>query len=50
MDERDRTASTVRGGKTYKIYTEVFGYNKLLEDAKKRNSPFFDVLMKDFRN
>ncbi|MEP2736108.1 MAG: hypothetical protein ABJP34_07390 [Erythrobacter sp.] len=33
--------------KGYKIYTEIFGYNKLLEDAKKRNAPFFDVLLKD---
>jgi len=32
--------------KGYKIYTEIFGYNKLLEDAKKRNAPFFDVLLK----
>ena len=36
--------------KQLKIYTEIFGYNKLIEDAKKRNSPFFDVLMKDFGN
>jgi hypothetical protein len=32
---------------TYKIYCEVFGYDKLLEDAKRRNSPFFDVLLTD---
>lgn len=36
--------------KNNKIYTEIFGYNKLLEDAKKRNGPFFDVLMKDLGN
>ncbi|MES2987046.1 MAG: ATP-binding protein [Pseudomonadota bacterium] len=36
--------------KKNKIYTEIFGYNKLLEDAKKRNGPFFDVLMKDLGN
>jgi hypothetical protein len=36
--------------KKFKIYTEVFGYNKLLEDARKRNSPFFDVLLKDLGN
>lgn len=36
--------------KGYKIYTEIFGYDKLLEDAKKRNSPFFDVLLRDFGN
>lgn len=36
--------------KKYKIYTGIFGYNKLLEDAKKRNSPFFDVLLQDFGN
>lgn len=36
--------------KGYKIYTEIFGYNKLLEDARKRNAPFFDVLLKDFGN
>lgn len=36
--------------KKNKLYMEMFGYNKLLEDAKKRNSPFFDVLMKDFGN
>lgn len=36
--------------KKNKIYTEIFGYNKLLEDAKKRNGPFFDVLMNDFGN
>lgn len=33
--------------KRFNFYTEIFGYNKLLEDAKKRNSPFFDVLMQD---
>lgn len=33
--------------KKLNIYTEIFGYNKLLEDAKKRNGPFFDVLLKD---
>lgn len=32
---------------TYKVYCEVFGYDKLLEDAKRRNSPFFDVLLTD---
>ncbi|MFD0848256.1 hypothetical protein, partial [Sphingosinicella xenopeptidilytica] len=31
----------------FKIYTEVFGYDKLLEDAKRRNGPFFDVLLSD---
>ncbi|MGE3395721.1 MAG: hypothetical protein AB7H79_02315 [Sphingomonas sp.] len=36
--------------KKNKLYMEIFGYNKLLEDAKKRNGPFFDVLMKDFGN
>ena len=36
--------------KNNKIYTEIFGYDKLLEDAKKRNGPFFDVLMNDFGN
>jgi hypothetical protein len=36
--------------KKLNIYAEIFGYNKLIEDAKKRNSPFFDVLMKDFGN
>lgn len=33
--------------KEFDIYTEVSGYDKLLEDAKKRNGPFFDVLLKD---
>ncbi|MBA4760153.1 ATP-binding protein [Sphingosinicella sp.] len=32
---------------SFKIYTEVFGYDKLLEDAKRRNGPFFDVLLSD---
>lgn len=31
----------------FKIYSEVFGYDKLLEDAKRRNGPFFDVLLSD---
>lgn len=31
----------------YKIYCEIFGYDKLLEDAKRRNGPFFDVLLTD---
>lgn len=33
--------------KEFEIYTELFGYDKLLEDAKKRNGPFFDVLLND---
>ena len=33
--------------KTYNLYTEIYGYDKLLEDAEKRNGPFFDVLMQE---
>ena len=31
----------------YDVYIEMFGYGKLLEDAKQRNSPFFDVLLNE---
>jgi hypothetical protein len=34
----------------YDVYMEIYGYDKLLEDAKKRNSPFFDVLLSDLGN
>lgn len=33
--------------KKHNLYIEIFGYDKLLEDAEKRNGPFFDVLMQD---
>lgn len=33
--------------KSYNLYVEIFGYDKLLEDAEKRNGPFFDVLMQE---
>lgn len=31
----------------FDIYVEVFGYEKLLKDAKQRNSPFFDVMLNE---
>jgi hypothetical protein len=31
----------------FDVYTEVFGYDKLVTDAKQRNAAFFDVLLNE---
>ncbi|WBQ10219.1 hypothetical protein L2D01_00270 [Hyphomonadaceae bacterium ML37] len=33
--------------KTYDVFIEAIGYDKLVLDAKKRNSAFFDILLHD---